>query len=228
MSADEGHADGSDKNTSRELQFDRVETGQPGDTGAASRGVVCAVCGKSVGMQYYHVNDKPICESCRHVVLSAAATPRTIGPLIRAALFGLGGAIVGAAIYYAVAKATNHEIGLVAIVTGYVVGYSVHKGAGGRGGRRFQVLAAVLTYLSVGLAYAPFALDQSPVTKAGAMIILVVMLPVVSIVGALPFGLITALIIFVGIRQAWTMTAAPKLVVSGPYKVGTGPLPATS
>jgi hypothetical protein len=44
----------------------------------------------------------------------------------------------------------------------------------------------------------------------------------------MPMGLIGAFIIFIGLRQAWAMTAAPKLEISGPYKVGAGPAPATS
>ena len=129
-----------------ELQFDRVETSgeQPGER-TAGPDVTCVVCGKSVGSEYYHINDKPVCESCRQTVIAAAVTPRTAGPLVRAGLFGLVAAIAGAAIYYAVIAITKFEIGLVAILIGYMVGYMVRKGAGGRGGRRFQILAVVLT-----------------------------------------------------------------------------------
>jgi hypothetical protein len=159
-----------------------------------------------------------------------------------------------------------------------MVGYAVRKGAGGRGGRRFQILAVVLTYWSVGLAYTPLAFKEamkgkgdstassladsasvgatldsaSAVTPAGdrnraaakadtsassgrgaavaigGLFLLVFALPVMSVVGSMPMGLIGAFIIFIGLRQAWTMTAAPKLEISGPYKVGAGPTPATS
>ena len=256
-----------------ELQFDRVETSgeQPGER-SAGPDVTCVACGKSVGSEYYHINDKPVCESCRQAVLAAAVTPRTAGPLVRAGLFGLVAAIAGAAIYYAVIAITNFEIGLVAILIGYMVGYMVRKGAGGRGGRRFQVLAVVLTYWAVGLAYTPLAFkgmtegkraagDSTSITSAdslrtsappsatdsatvatavgetghtsgtsvikalGALVVLVFALPVMSIAGSLPGGLLSALIIFIGLRQAWTMTGAHVLNVSGPYKVGGGPAP---
>ena len=69
-------------------------------------------------------------------------------PLAIAAIFGLGAALAGAAIYYAVIAITHFEIGLVAILIGYMVGYAVRKGAGGRGGLRFQILAALLTVRS--------------------------------------------------------------------------------
>jgi len=231
----------------RELQFDRVETSAPVEGGAAVPGVVCAVCGKDVGDQYYHANGKPICDNCRHRVLAATVTPRSPARLAIAALFGLGAAIAGAAIYYAVIAIANLEIGLVAILIGYMVGWAVRKGAGGRGGRRFQILAVALTYWAVGLAYAPLAYkgmkqdklaatataDSTRTTSdtatvggrdaakaLGAVFVLIFALPVMSVFGSLPFGLISALIIFIGMRQAWAMTAAPKLDISGPYRVG--------
>src|SRR6478672_2029093 len=144
-------------NEPQKLQFDRVETTHASGDLAASPSVTCVVCHRSVGGSYYTANGKPICASCRDVVTSAAATPRSAGPILRAALFGLGAAVAGAAIYYAVIAIANLEIGLVAILIGYMVGWAVRKGAGGRGGRRFQILAVALTYWAVGLAYAPLA-----------------------------------------------------------------------
>ena len=37
----------------------------------------------------------------------------------------------------------------------------------------------------------------------------------------MPGGLITAAIIGFGMHQAWRMTAAPQLTITGPYRVGT-------
>jgi hypothetical protein len=263
-----------------ELQFDRVETvATPGATapGVAAPTVTCAVCGRSIGSQYYHANDKPVCASCRDVLLASTVTPRAAGTLIKAGLFGLGAAIAGAAIYYGVIAITNFEIGLVAILIGYMVGYSVRKGAGGRGGRRFQVLALVLTYWSVGLAYTPLAFKQftrgeksaemladstnaglaapdsaeAPIVAEnsrgasdadsattepdgplagrslllglGMLFVFVFALPVMYIVGSFPGGILSALIIAIGLHQAWSMTGPHKFQISGPYRVGTGP-----
>ena len=242
-----------------ELQFDRVETnGAHNEAGTDAPAVICEACGKPVGSQYYHINGKTACDNCRQIVLSSTVTPRTTGPLVRAGLFGLAAAVAGAAIYYAVIAITNFEIGLVAILIGYMVGYMVRKGAGGRGGRRFQILAVVLTYWAVGLAYTPLAfkgasdddkvatasdsavstppaLDTSnavskevsgedsggSVLKAfGLLAALVFALPVMAIAQSMPGGVLSALIIFLGLRQAWSMTASPTLEISGPYKVG--------
>jgi hypothetical protein len=145
-----------------------------------------------------------------------------------------------------------------------MVGYMVRKGAGGRGGRRFQVLAVVLTYWAVGLAYTPLAFkggsDDDKATAAsdstasgsaastpaaldtsnavsgelrdegsgggsalkafGMLAALVFALPVMYVAQSMPGGILSALIILIGLRQAWSMTASPKLEISGPYKVG--------
>jgi hypothetical protein len=143
-----------------ELQFDRVITASTSSAPPSSLAVVCAACQTSIETEYYDVNGNICCSRCRTAVESAAETPRGTIPLMIAAAFGLGAGVVGAAIYYAVIAIANLEIGIVAILIGYMVGYAVRRGAGGRGGRRFQVLAVALTYASVALAYTPIAVKQ--------------------------------------------------------------------
>ena len=244
----------------KELQFDRVMTDSPGSVVPSPSSATCTGCHNTIDTEYYSINDHTVCRACRDAIEAAAQTPRGAGPFVRAGLFGLGAGIVGAAIYYAVIALANLEIGIVAILIGYMVGYSVRKGAGSRGGRRFQVLAIVLTYGAVALAYTPVvikaALDQektdtaSAITKntatapapppaasdvkeetasKGGIVGLVfalgfiAALPVLMVIGSLPSGLISAAIIFFGMRQAWVMTAAPSLRISGPYRVGSDP-----
>jgi len=283
-----------------ELQFDRVVSDAPPADQPSQRPIVsCAGCSTPIQTEYYHVNGRTTCERCRDAVAAQLTVPRGWGPFTRAAALGIGAAIAGAIVYYAVIAITDFEIGIVAILIGYMVGYAVRKGTGGRGGRRFQVLAAVLTYWAVGLAYTPIAFkgasdgdaekpaavaadsardSASPsvaasitdsatapntapatnpttapapaVTRAssgdsaaspavggeeekagggpmllglGALFVFVFALPVMIIAGSLPSGLISAFIIFIGIHQAWRMTAAPPLKVSGPYRVGAQP-----
>jgi hypothetical protein len=224
MSADDSRV-GGDK--PQDLQFDRVETTVPPGGKATSPGITCVVCGKSVGAEYHTANDKPVCASCRAVVMSAAATPRSAGPLLLAALFGIAAAIAGAAIYYGVIAIMHWELAIVAILIGYMVGWAVRKGAGGRGGRRFQILAVVLTYWAVGLAYAvAYATPAfNGVSSIARFMVVVFTLPVIAVFSSLPFGLISALIIFIGMRQAWVMTAPHVIDIAGPFKVGTGAAP---
>src|SRR5215468_5375345 len=140
------------------LQFDRATT----VPGSAPPGpvVVCKGCSLTITTQYYDVNGHALCGACRAAAAAAAETPKGIGAFVKAAGFGAGAGVVGAAIYYAVIAFAHLEIGIVAILIGYMVGYSVRRGANGRGGRRFQVLAALLTYASVAFAYTPLAIHQ--------------------------------------------------------------------
>jgi hypothetical protein len=244
----------SDTPAGETLQFDRVVTDPGGAEVPRSPAVVCAGCKEGIQTQYYDVNGNALCGTCRSAVSAAAETPTGMLPILKAAGLGAGAGIVGASVYYGVIAIAHLEIGIVAILIGYMVGYSVRKGADGRGGRRFQVLAAVLTYCSVALAYAPLAVQQTREAKAatattlsqgsqgsqgskgagpearpsGARILLGVVLlggviaalPVLVVVGSFPSGLISAVIIFIGMRQAWKMTGAPVLTILGPYRVG--------
>jgi hypothetical protein len=174
----------------------------------------------------------------------------------RAALFGLVATVAGAILYYAVIAITNFEIGIVAIAIGYMVGYAVRMATGGRGGKRFQVLALVLTYWSVGLAYTPLVFqsmsqeepsegattpeaspaadtpavtDEAPASlplALGFLLAFSLTLPVLTVVSTMPGGLISAAIIAFGMQQAWRMTGTPQLAISGPYDIA--PRPSTS
>jgi hypothetical protein len=244
-----------------ELQFDRVVPESPSSTARSNLSVVCAACHASIETEYYSINGNTFCSRCRTAVESATETPQGMTPLVTATVFGLGAGVVGAAIYYAVLAIAHLQIGLVAILIGYMVGYAVRKGARGRGGLRFQVLAVALTYASVALAYAPIAVKQAiasdrttqkttaPLSMSreraeapdrvrattkptgGRLLLALAMflafiaaLPVLVTVASFPSGLISAFIIFIGMRQAWRMTGAPLLQILGPYRVGAGPV----
>ena len=258
------------------LQFDRALTAGAPQGAASGATVVCANCGSSINTEYYHIGKHVVCEACRDIVQAQLAMPRGSKPFLKAGLFGVGAAIAGAIVYYAVVAITDFEIGIVAILIGYMVGYMVRKGTGGKGGRRFQILAVLLTYWSVGLAYTPLAfkgLDSAKAKRAaaadslrakqpdsvkaaakadsaltsatttngvkdkptmtggelltglGALAFMTFALPVLVVFGSLPSGLLSGIIILIGLRQAWRMTAAPELTVTGPYRVGGGPTP---
>lgn len=74
---------------------------------------------------------------------------------VKATVFGLFAGLAGAAIWYAVRIMTEHEIGLIAIVVGLMVGGAVRKGSGARGGWFYQTLAIALTYLCISAQYMP-------------------------------------------------------------------------
>jgi hypothetical protein len=234
------------------LQFDRVATASSTPDGIDKAVAVCSACKSPIDTEYYDINGRPFCARCRAAVEAWAEPPRGAAALGRAALFGFGAAIAGAVVYYAVLAIAHLQIGLIAILSGYMVGRAVRAGARNRGSLRLQLLAAALTYLSVAMAYTPIAIQgfaranqqrlaaaaqrpsaqpvtaprPRPINPAGFVVALVVSLafmlalPVLMIVGTLPSGLISGLIIAIGMRQAWRMTAAPVIQVFGPYRVG--------
>jgi hypothetical protein len=246
---------------SDELQFDRVIAESTSSAPPSTPAVVCAVCQTPIETEYFDVNRSILCNGCRRVAESAAETPRGIGPLMTAGVYGLVAGVLGAVVYYAVIAIAHLEIGIVAILIGYMVGYAVRTGAHGRGALRFQVLAVALTYASIALAYAPIVVKQAISADLGAqhapaastgtngsttdatvsgraakkpsgrrlalafvfLAALIAALPVLAVFGSFPSGLISAFIIFIGMRQAWRMTGAPRLQILGPYRVGAAP-----
>ena len=79
---------------------------------------------------------------------------------VRGLLFGVGGAFLGLILYSAVGIITGLAIGYVSLAVGYIVGRAVLMGSRGRGGRRYQVAALLLTYASVSVSAVPIALWQ--------------------------------------------------------------------
>ena len=144
-------------NAPETIQFDRVETASAGSA-PSQPAVTCGSCKKTIRTRYFSIRETPLCEACKAGFEAAQDASRSWRTFGRAVLFGVGAAITGAVLYYAVIAITKLEIGLVAIAIGYMVGYAVRRGSRGWGGLRYQVLALALTYYSVGLAYFPFVI----------------------------------------------------------------------
>ncbi len=282
-----------DPNTSsanEPLQFDHAQQAaaqRGGPDGEEKPRIPCSRCSKPIATYYYAIDGETVCASCKQAAERSGVAQRGGGAFVRAGFFGLLAAIVGAVIYYGVIAITNFEIGIVAILTGFLVGLAIRVGAKGGGGRRYQIMAAALTYFSVGMAYTPLAFKgfseaektmadsvaaavsdsaatdslaepdevvaeqieedaaedslaaaeengDPATTKAsvangtglglalalGALLLGIFVLPVLSVVASLPSGLISALIIGIGMRQAWQMTAGHVVSITGPFKVG--------
>ena len=140
------------------LQFDTaVPSIAPSGTFTA-QGVTCTACRRAITNEYFDVNGQSVCEGCRTNLAQLTQTPRSWGLFAKAGVFGVVAAILGAILYYAVIAITDFEIGFVAIAIGYMVGWAIRKATANRGGRRYQVLALVLTYWAVGLAYTPISI----------------------------------------------------------------------
>jgi hypothetical protein len=154
-------------------------------------------------------------------------------------LFGVGGAVLGLVIYVAFALATGWMVGYISLAVGYIVGKAIVKGSGGIGGRRYQMAAVLLTYIAVSLAAVPIAISQhmkqksvqqhaqtsasapvsapkmSPVKAVGVLALLGLASPFLELSDP-AHGVIGLIILFVGIRIAWKITADRPVNILGP------------
>jgi len=193
------------------LQFD---TAVPSGTPASN----CVACKRPIGDSYYTAGKAIVCESCKTRIETTPRPVTTPAHIVRATVFGIGGAIAGAAVYFGVLALINIEIGLVAIAVGWLVGRAMQLGSGGQRGRPFQIIALILTYLGIALGM------TAEVFKYGGTVTpeTVISLPIIESVGHLPSSLLSAIIIAVGLRQAWYMNRDPgRPAFQGPFRVST-------
>jgi hypothetical protein len=86
---------------------------------------------------------------------------------VRAILFGVGAAILGMILYATFAIVTGIVIGYAALAVGWIVGKAMIKGSNGVGGRRYQIVAVLLTYAAVSTAAIPVWMHFAGENKHG-------------------------------------------------------------
>ena len=101
-----------------------------------------------------------MCPVCRESLTALARPDGRLGRVVRATVFGMIGGALGAAAWYAVSALFNYQLGLIAILVGWLVGTGVSRGSGGRGGLGYQLLAAFIAYASIVTTYIPDIIDQ--------------------------------------------------------------------
>ena len=221
-----------------DLQFDRAEFATP-------VALACAACRLPIGDAYFELNGHVLCPPCRDRTIATREESSAPGRVARGTAAGLGAAVLGTIVWYAVREITRLEIGLIAIGVGILVGTAVRRGARGRGGIPYQVLAVLLTYLSIASANAPLVWTgvrhgiASQVAGQEAADSEAVRARVDAIVAHLPlhvwlwigwavlrspfFGgpqnFIGWLIIFFGLQQAWRLTRATPFQMTGPFSL---------
>ena len=186
--------------------------------------VKCSVCGALLTERAYAVKGEPACTRCAE----AAGVPIDSHVLFTTALvYGMVAAIGGCAFYAGFTIAFHFYIGYVALAVGWMVGKAMMAGSKGVGGRKYQIVAVALTYLAISLASVPIMIaeayergkDINWARLAPVLVLYGVASPLLDLAGGVAFGLIGLIIVFVGLRIAWRLTAAKKLKVAKP--VGT-------
>jgi hypothetical protein len=224
-----------------DLQFERAEYA------GGSGGPACSNCKQPAVPQYHQFNGKVYCGTCRSLIEQSIGKLEQSGSMGRAFLFGLGAAAAGSVIYYAVSKLTGYQLGLIAVLVGFLVGKAIRFGSGNIGGRRYQFLAVLLTYLSIcssavpaitkGLYQAEDRFDQDE-AKAKAesrppqrrfvrsgtpafyisALVLALLAPVLG-----GFGILGTVIIAFGLWEAWKFNRRLELKFTGPFAVAAAP-----
>ena len=143
----------------QDLQFQHAE---PIAEATASEGStkVCAACKQPIGDTYYDAQGHGVCPPCAERI-QAGRQAAPAHSLMRAALYGGAAALAGCALYALVAIILHAEIGIIAILVGWMVGKAIRHGSYGRGGRPQQILAVALTYFAITTSYIPVILYQS-------------------------------------------------------------------
>jgi hypothetical protein len=137
-----------------ELQFDQAEYATPVPAGPS-----CGFCKRPIDDAYYELSGKVICATCRQRVEAAFRGGSPVARVILALVFGSAAGLAGAMLYYAIIRVTGLNIGLVAVVVGFLVGAAVRKGTGNRGGQFYQLLAVFLTYSAIVAMYVPILIE---------------------------------------------------------------------
>jgi hypothetical protein len=216
------------------LQFRRA---QPTCSTETPPPKTCASCKELISGDYYQVQNHVICPSCA-VKIQAGRQSQNPIPWVRLVIYGTGAALAGS-ILYAIPLALGFQIGIVALVVGYMVGKAIRHGSYGVGGRPQQILAVVLTYFAISTSFFPAALitvakhnieakhsaEIAPLLKPGvftaaaipALVVFAIISPFLELRSSPVGGLISLFILFIGLQRAWALTAGHEILVTGPY-----------
>lgn len=189
-----------------DLQFERAEFTQGGE------GPLCAGCNRPAH-EYFQFQGHIYCAPCRQRIEHSLDRLERSANFGRAALYGAGAAIAGAALYYAVLAVTGYEIGLVAVVVGLIVGKAVRKGSDSLGGWRYQALAMSLTYLSIVSSYVPGILRSHREIDIVSALALAIVSPLLA--GF--HNILGIVVIAIGLWEAWRFNRRVPMQFTGPF-----------
>jgi hypothetical protein len=118
----------------------------------------CDACHQPITEAYYRAkHNAMLCGGC--VERFRGQIPQDChAAFVRGVVFGLGGFGLGLILYAGFTILTGVEIGFVSLAVGWLVGKAMMMGSGGAGGRRYQIVAVLLTYAAVSMAFIPIAI----------------------------------------------------------------------
>jgi hypothetical protein len=225
----------------QDLQFQHAEPVAEAGAASGSSARTCVACKQPVGDTYFHAQGQLVCPLCAQRLQTGQQAPPALS-LMRAALYGGVAALGGCTLYALVAIVLNAEIGLIAILVGWMVGKAIRHASYGLGGRPQQILAVTLTYFAITTSYIPVILYQAaknpqrveqqqaqtkaapaearPRVAASGLVLYLLMIaaiaPFLSLTSGIS-GLISLFILFIGLQRAWKLTERSGILLMGPY-----------
>lgn len=212
----------------------------------SDRKPTCAACNQAIADAYYSAGKKIICPQC-HAQITGSGAGATTLRIFKALGIGTAAAILGAAIWLGVRRATHMEIGYVALLVGFLVGAGVRMGSGNRGGIAYQIMAVILTYLAVAANYTPDVYAEmikgfesrhstAAITTPGAaaaqpaasepsaalksvFVVISFFIALIAPFLSLPGNIIGVVIIAIALWEAWKINAGGISSISGPFSL---------
>jgi len=206
-------------------QFSKAEYGP-----SAER---CKFCGNFISNIYYRIQGNMACASCAQRVQAGLPTDSS-SAFAGGLMLGIGAAVVALIVYAGFTIVTHIYLGYLALGVGWFIAKAMMKGSKGLGGRHYQIAAVLLTYAVISVAEIPITLvsiARSPNFHGNIGTVVVRFWPQLLLRGlASPFldmrepfhGAIGLIILFIGMRIAWQLTAARRVDIDGPYSVTAG------
>ncbi len=185
---------------------------------------VCAQCATPITDRYYTLGPHLLCESCHLAFQNAKAPGNAASRFLGAAALGTVAAAIGCALWMLVTELTGYQIGLIAIVVGYIVGIAVHVGSRRVGGPVYQLLAVFLTYTAIVMTYVPMIVNRLMASGDSGESVVLAWYAAVPFAYAVPFlmgfeNIIGILIIGFALWQAFRMNARVKIEMQGPFRI---------
>lgn len=191
------------------LQFDKADF--------AGQTLACASCKAPITSEYYQVNGKVICPTCRNNFAQLGAAGVEPERVALALVVGIVAGIVGFVVYAFLTALIHANLSLLSIGVGWLVGTAVRWASKFRGGPIYQGIALVITYVAVTAIYLP-SLNNFWQSLIEAM-----MAPWTGGV-----GLIGWLIIAFALYEAWILNRKVNLDITGPFFTRQAPPPAAT
>jgi len=118
----------------------------------------CRFCNNFISGEYYRLNTQMACSKCATEARDGQPTD-SHAAFLRALIWGIGGSLLGLILYSTVSIVTGWTIGYLALAVGWLVAKAMMKGSNGIGGRRYQVVALLLTYAAISVSAVPIGIS---------------------------------------------------------------------